>query len=966
MSKNMTRKGLAFGAIVALGSSLFAGAPAQASNVGPITLLPNGGTAAGATYTSIIGAGITLTATINPALVADAANNALEAPVANAIYIVSNPSGAKISIEVANLTARHGFLVYNADGDTAQTATGTASQTYSTTDFGTVDTANPYVDYTDGTSKATYVTNATRIAVRAPIDGGASNKDTFASLFVDSFGSSSVAVTVQAVTDTDGAAATTTGKIGPFENASAAQVVTLLPVSAVSATTTITGLDRTTSGGTQGVFTARTVYGQSVNPHAVRLNTFATLFKDGVAQTLDEDSTAGGANVEKLQSGSVSSGRALFSGWSDDGAARTSFGAGIYSVQAYFRATGTTTFVQVGAASPVVDLNNGLVANIDNVDAYAVEGANVDYASNSMAVRTGTNAAVVTAKARNSSNADIVSSGIRFRATVTAVTLSSASTVAVSGSATSLAAKDDVAIAFGTSDSAGLVTFTLTNAGARNTDRVTIAIEALKADGTYTAAQTVTVTWANAALTTFSAVPGNYISGANPTLTLRARDQFGQPINSTANGTLSVTAVARVGGLVDRTKLAETKTMTNGAASFTFANFATTAIPAQVEATLFAGTTQVAGITNPITINVYNTLATDRITVLDSYKSDITYVDYVVGDETVPAIAAQIALTGIGSAAGATITGSVQNANAVGQPGAEVVIAADGILFYDAAAGEYAKDKITTYTNEFGTYSVKAIANKVNTAGHRVTITSGGKTATTLFRTYLPRDLLTANNLQLTWDLPATLVKNTTYALTATLTDKWGNPVQTSGAGSIDFQGTGSVEVNGVATTVTRNFDRNGKATVFIRSVKDIAGPGSVTASIKSVASQYAVDPALSGDSLGFDSFGSLASVLTDVRSTAWDETKFSKDLTAVVDIKDVAPVTGKVNVGSFNGKLVVYASGLNGSRISWKVGGNWGTGVATSNYSIFNRPTPRAGATVSVEVFVNGVKQLTKSVVTR
>jgi hypothetical protein len=75
---------------------------------------------------------------------------------------------------------------------------------------------------------------------------------------------------------------------------------------------------------------------------------------------------------------------------------------------------------------------------------------------------------------------------------------------------------------------------------------------------------------------------------------------------------------------------------------------------------------------------------------------------------------------------------------------------------------------------------------------------------------------------------------------------------------------------------------------------------------------------------------------------------------------------TGKVNVGSFNGKLVVYASGLNGKRISWKVGGNWGSAVASSNYAIFNRPTPRAGVTVSVDIFVDGVKTLTKSVVTR
>ena len=65
MSKNLTRKGLAFGALVALGSTLFAGVPAQANSSGPLTLLPNGGTAAGATYTSLIGAGLTLSSTLD-------------------------------------------------------------------------------------------------------------------------------------------------------------------------------------------------------------------------------------------------------------------------------------------------------------------------------------------------------------------------------------------------------------------------------------------------------------------------------------------------------------------------------------------------------------------------------------------------------------------------------------------------------------------------------------------------------------------------------------------------------------------------------------------------------------------------------------------------------------------------------------------------------------------------------------
>jgi hypothetical protein len=55
MSKNLTRKGLALGAVVALGSSLFAGSPAFA--IDPVSLAPTTGT----TYTTILGETFSLT-----------------------------------------------------------------------------------------------------------------------------------------------------------------------------------------------------------------------------------------------------------------------------------------------------------------------------------------------------------------------------------------------------------------------------------------------------------------------------------------------------------------------------------------------------------------------------------------------------------------------------------------------------------------------------------------------------------------------------------------------------------------------------------------------------------------------------------------------------------------------------------------------------------------------------------------
>ena len=105
-----------------------------------------------------------------------------------------------------------------------------------------------------------------------------------------------------------------------------------------------------------------------------------------------------------------------------------------------------------------------------------------------------------------------------------------------------------------------------------------------------------------------------------------------------------------------------------------------------------------------------------------------------------------------------------------------------------------------------------------------------------------------------------------------------------------------------------------------------------------------------------------------DVADTSWDESEWSSSLEKTTDVLNAAPApTGKVNVGSFNGKLVVYAAGLDGAKISWKVAGRWGVAYAVgNNLNRFDRPVGASGVNVIVEIYVNGVKQLTKTVLTR
>jgi len=273
-------------------------------------------------------------------------------------------------------------------------------------------------------------------------------------------------------------------------------------------------------------------------------------------------------------------------------------------------------------------------------------------------------------------------------------------------------------------------------------------------------------------------------------------------------------------------------------------------------------------------------------------------------------------------------------------------------------------NSVTTNANEFGAFSVTAIAHTVYERGATVTITADGKTATTLLITYLPASI-GDDNLSFGWTLPAQVVKNTTYAVTIQLSDKWGNPVAgTTTSGAVKVQGVGSVEVNSVATAVDRNFDKNGQTTVFLRSVKDIAGPGAISATLATGFNYPGLD-GVAGASAAIGIFNA-----TDLKSTAWDESLWENSLNADVEVVDVATAAASdtiVNVGTFNGKLVVYALNAAGSEVSYKIAGKWVTQVVTSDLlQRYDRVVGATGKTIKVDIYVDGVLKVAKTVVTK
>ena len=76
--------------------------------------------------------------------------------------------------------------------------------------------------------------------------------------------------------------------------------------------------------------------------------------------------------------------------------------------------------------------------------------------------------------------------------------------------------------------------------------------------------------------------------------------------------------------------------------------------------------------------------------------------------------------------------------------------------------------------------------------------------------------------------------------------------------------------------------------------------------------------------------------------------------------------VAEKTNVGSFNGYVAVYAKGLKGKTLSWRIAGKWYKTTVTSDYQVFQRRTAAVGLDVDVHLYMDGEKQVTKTIATR
>jgi len=394
-------------------------------------------------------------------------------------------------------------------------------------------------------------------------------------------------------------------------------------------------------------------------------------------------------------------------------------------------------------------------------------------------------------------------------------------------------------------------------------------------------------------------------SGSSITLSFDVVDQFGEFLSATAAGKAYSVELSAP----DKDNLKLYAPVVNGTATFTFDNYLGEGASDVLSGKLYTGTSTnpsasdfVSGKTDSVTI--YNTNAVVGVNVAKEIAGvEVEYTDFfdgkVTGTVKAPADSNKTLLSG-----------TVVDSNGAGIPGAQVVVSGTGFAFISGTT--YSVDTVTVTANSGGAFSVNFWTHVASAAGTNLTVTSGATSTTTLVKSAMPATML-AGNLKFSWDVPANPVFNTTYAVTATLKDVWGNPV--SGA-PITFTGLAAAQFNGASTAADRRTAADGTTIAYLRSLKDVDG-------LAAIGAELTAAPAA-----GVTTITGLTSVITtDVANTSWDERTWDNNLEQRITFGTTAVVASadqKVNAGSFKGYVALYAKGYEGQRMSAKVGNDW------------------------------------------
>ena len=245
------------------------------------------------------------------------------------------------------------------------------------------------------------------------------------------------------------------------------------------------------------------------------------------------------------------------------------------------------------------------------------------------------------------------------------------------------------------------------------------------------------------------------------------------------------------------------------------------------------------------------------------------------------------------SSSNSTITGLVRDADLNGIA-TDVTLSAPGVMFNHDNV--WSIDSITVRSTATGTYGVEAYSNQKG--AKTITVSSGNASATEVIYW---RDPSTNAGTSLTVVGPDYVSAGSTLSLTATVTDDFGNPINT------------------VSTTDTTN-DAVDESGGDFKVTYD--GPGLLVGSLPTETGTDGT--AKVNYLLGQNDTGTITVVFSydangDLDYADTGDLTVTKTITIGED-----PGETKVNAGSFKGYVAVYARGYEGQRLSAKIGNDW------------------------------------------
>jgi hypothetical protein len=816
MSKNLTRKGLALGAIVALGSSLFAGAPAFAGVLksAEITLAP----AAGTSYNTLAQSTFALTTLLDPTL--DGASS--QKTLSELSYLVLN-SGAK-----AVTVAFDGAFTTDAATEVKVASADAAGDIGAYT--GTI------TNGVASSKKAIVVTGRGNNTADASDVNNGKNTFTIGTTATDA----DVTVTVQAWLDDNN-----DGLIGAQEWTSEVRTVKFIQPANVTATTTVTSATLGTASIKGSVVVGNDINNENLPAGAVQIqfknNGDIVPVKTGATSTEDSTDVAWDATSAALINanytvGSVDVADAKY----NDAITRVSGTAvlkpGTVIAQAYYK-TSASTVVALGAASNAKSSTAGADVSVDGTDVLKVTGSANATAGADAQIRTGyqgditfTSYVLSADSADTSTTAGKVSivkvAGNKVKVTLTKSTdaFDAASTFTAGG--VTLTATSGPVSFTALSDADGKISFTGKGTGVKG-DSVVVSIAALGIAG-YKTADTNTITWKDAVATSLVATDTVGASaelkttlGGTYNVNLSLVDQFGQLFTSVRRVKIDNNGGSAI--------FAHYPEFVGGKVSQAIVDNSTAAGVVTVRATLQKKNASTGaweadtaiGATNVLVVNVNAKVAASATGTASSTVAVATTQKTLVKADLRLDSNTQTATTiGYGSAATQTISGVVSDSTGAGVAGATVTVTGAGLGFV-VNGNVYSVGSATIAATSTGSYSVDVYST---TAGKvSVVVASGAATKSVAIEFSGITTLDTKGTITL--DVASLSQVGRAVTVTATVKDSYGNVVNTGAdAIAVSVTGVGSLSVAKVET------DADGKATFqFVAGANDF-GDAVITA----------------------------------------------------------------------------------------------------------------------------------------